>query len=820
MADPIKDLLKNKDINELVSTNEDGDKYFDAFVLNSAGIPLSEAEKAGYEVRVPQNVNDFKKSTAHLLGPKAPNKASDRDVDNLYANQKEEVAGKISQAFNNYARIKSSHLLDPDIQEVEDVYGNKRNVAMTYVNPTVVRRPMFGQDDAKGDINPGYIETSSKAKWNEAFNKVGIKSNFGDFSSEQIAEMRGVYLRAGAKPKTKRVLKQNEDGTQGYEDVTETAHMYGDLSDYQRQDGLFFGNPFRTDPITGKTKMLVNTYDPITGEPVWAETNADAAIKSDVVRSTYAPQKKRSNTSHVFDSFSNAITSTKGALTGTLPQTVGTFGEWAFGGGGYYENLKKWGYQNINYYNAQKFKIGEEESKEGIFDSWGGFLRTGGDVVGQLVGTMGAGYLAKAGLAGLSAATAARGAAYLSRSVGATQAAHFMNEESIKMGIPEKERAIMATAAGLACLAAEGLIGKLMPGSGSLDDLTAKGASDIYKKAFQEEAKKMVAEVGTKIMSATSLEAKQKIAEVAAKGFAAKALEKGRQALNLLKAPGAWQQSAKLPVRMAGTAVEEGLEEVAENVITQGQKAVYDTWGAASDSKKGEGKYGVGFEDAFDDFWETFVGGMLGGAVGGITTQAPFQDQKKYRAAAQVVAGAQSWDEVEKWANDTWSDGGFDNPFLTQEGDIISTYQAADGTNKTLTKQVSRNDIARDAFLEQLKAMYAVKERSGFTTPEVLDKLFLGDTELLVQTMSAIRTNDVLVSQAKDARAKAEEAKSNNPNTYAALDEAAKTIEKKVAENQKLIDKITSGQFAAEYMAEKMLVSTDIQLAVQKDRQR
>lgn len=784
------------ELSKIVLLDENEQPYVDVYGItaSNANAPYIDflAKKKGIKVKTEApSKDDFIARYKHLYGN------DDFETNAAYGRVKNALTNRLDKNW----RVK-------DIATKEGTFVTKDgNIARELpVNPNILQPEMVGRPKDGQTVLPSQIYGESSAGWDDAFYRMGVKNGFNNMTEQEIAEAAGVVVKRGAKPTYERAKRFNpETGQEEFYDKLKREDYYEDLNEYRSKDGWFNGvrNYYNNN---GTLETLIYDVDAVTGQPTVKAVSADAVLKSDVLRSVFGPQKKDSSTvGHVFDSFYNGIVSAGSAVGGTLPNVAGIIGESIFGEGGASTFMKKWGQKNINYFNAGKFKVSESAAQEGIFDSFRGFAGTASDVAAQLAASMGAGYLARTIGAG------ATGVSIASRLMGAAQAGHAMNEEGIRMGIDEKSRAALTVFAGLAMAGSEFAMSKLMKNTGLIDRLGTKGANEFLKDTFQAAAKEEFEKVGAQIVGSAAMSAKTKIAEQAGKGVVAKVFDKIKAFANA-----DLQNSPYKSYRVAGAMGEESGEEFIEGGITEAGKAFHDAFYALSGATPGDGKFGVGFNDILDDWAENLVGGMIGGALGGVVSSKPLAQTSRYRAAAQVVANSNDWKDVEDWATQTWQDGGFDNPFVTKDGEPLTeyTYNSSTGQNE----KKSKNDIAKDAFMTQLKSMWDIKQKYGITSQEVMLKTFGSDTELVTQTLTALRVQE----QHKEELALMQQQLSSPTLSEDNRKTIESQIESKKAEiekHDKVINKVLSGAWYAEYLAGKALMANDFATALENKAQ-
>lgn len=716
---------------------------------------------------------------------------------------------------------------------------------MGVVNEVVVPREFYKEKSKEGDRYLMDMDATRRAKYNEVlkgayFNQK--KSTPSNMTSEQVASSRGLYIKK-QKPKY---------DAQGNIIPISKEQMYGSLADYDLiEDNAsgWFGNGRTISRINEEGEFVTLAYDkdPVTGEDVLVEVDGNKAIANERLRSAYGAQEKK-NTGQIGDSFYNSVMAIMGSV-GNASNAIGTSvkqaGDFDFGVSSWkdfidygWKNfsimsivngpvamlssglgtagvdtrsiggaMQKWGEQWTNDFNASKVKISEANEAEGVFGSWSAAGRTVADLVPQLGASFGAGAAASISArvaARYGAVLAAKGISAVGRgtavSVGFMQGAAALDNEAVSMGVNAEDRKYLWLAGGAAVVMSEALLGNA---GGLLDDYFKTTSMSVRSQAMSKAVAAALNEGLPGLQAAATSAAK----EQAAKGIWSKALYKFREYMDkAVSGTGVTGWAG----RTIGTAFEEGSEEAVENIINNFAKLSNDYFLADEKATIGKGKFGMSASEVLDGTMENFFAGMLGGALmGGVFTRAPFKDVNKAYEAANVVADAKSFKDVQAFADMVWADLKFGNPTIDENGHFISPTEVLEGKKKSL------NDLGKEAFLAELKAMWAIKEKLGFSNAESIQRVFGSSnaTKLLTQTIAAVGIQNQLKKQLQEKTALL--AETQDPAMRQSLEAEIKELQAKTVKSDEEIAYVLSGEALRHYQLSKQLTAYD--MATQKD---
>lgn len=618
----------------------------------------------------------------------------------------------------------------------------------------------LGHQTTQADVG----STRTKATPGKFYDVVG--NVFSPYTDEERAEMDGTYRMS--------------DGT------------VGNLLDYQMLD--LQGRPYRIDD-QGRERALVLSHD-AKGNPYWQEVSSDAAVSGDLLRSMYGVKRQQSESMEALTAMGSSAWNT---LQSMSYGTIGAISDFVGGVAGK-ENWRKFGQKMQNLAGIRSSKLTEYAESQGVFDSWTGAAKMLGNagtqavaqfaiggIFGQIGKAIGMGAGAARGvdasirlgnfMGGLSAKTA-------SYSLGAGYAMYGMNQEAIKMGIPKEDRTLLMGMAGLMTLASERILG-MTGASGLADGFKQNTTRENLKQIIYAQNRQAVQQFAKATAGKNlSQEAKEKVAQGIVSNMVKGIYNVGKSAFT-----GLGKVLSKSKV--AGTAVEEGLEEAIEEVGNFGVKTWYDNFYADEAAKTGKGKFGA--DISLENLTEAFVGGLMGGTIAGAmskgfhgnTPELEFSDN--YHAelalnydqatATQLLQGA--------YANGAFGDAAFD-----KDGELFDATEPSDG------KQ-SMADLGLNADLEQLQLAYQVANDLGLKDP--------AQASILRKAMG----NDPALAQR--ALALGMEIKR--------LEEAVKendALQPKLGEKKAALQRITSGEMYAEYFVANLRNNANILNNVKK----
>tara|TARA_Y100000590_G_scaffold417004_1_gene516280 strand:- start:1277 stop:24160 length:22884 start_codon:yes stop_codon:yes gene_type:complete len=659
------------------------------------------------------------------------------------------IKNKLQPTMMSYEESKKRNqklIEDRGISEEEyakihlDILGQATNRAKDWytagqsdynINPVTIAKANHAPS-AESVMSPQFFGKSKDTPWRkfqtnvdelEQLSHSQLFDRFGGLyrtmTKEQEAEQRGYYYDENGKKKP--------------------------LGEYQAINHL--GEAFRTGE-DGRKMMLVLSNNPSNPlESVYKEVPADEFHKGTITRSMYGPKEVRNSAfRHGYDMFMNTMLEQTAGSTYTIADVIGSVADY-MRGDGTPGSLSKWAAEGQNWTNIRKSKIAEFNEKQGFWDDgWSGKMGVIGNAGANILGMMTLGRIT-GGAALYLGATAkvanmiSRGASY---SMGAGYGAYAMNEEAKNMGLSREARNILSVGAGAAVLMSETALSKLgFSGyvNRVLGNKTTQEQRDIaIRSALKESLEKAMPAIN----GAASKEAQKKVlidtAEDAVKnsykrlGILGTTFNAIKNATSgLVQAGRKRGGTAKFLANISEAAVEEGSEEVLEAYANYGLKWAHDNIFSKDGQSVGQGLFGAK-APTFHEIREAFTGGAVGGSFGGIIRSLGSYDQDaeiSNNSASNVVSIHNSLEASKQYVNELGKNFSFGNPLLDKDGRLISALPAEEQAQVQ-----SQNDIAKDAFMQQVELAWATKERLGLQgDANKIAELMGGDTALMQEAI-------------------------------------------------------------------------------------
>jgi hypothetical protein len=507
------------------------------------------------------------------------------------------------------------------------------------------------------------------------------------------------------------------------------------LDRFQSMD--YLGRRFKENEDGSKSMLVLENKG---GLSYWKEVDAEQSQKASIARSIHGPKEERSSgwRSALDSGFNSTIDATAGSL-GTMAEIVGYASDWMSGNQSPGE-LTKWGRKTQNWANISHSKIAEWNEKQGVFDSWTGVGNVFGAAVPQIVGAI---FMSRLG--GIYNAAKAAGASQKTQETlsmigtgasymfGAGYSAHAMNQAGIENELSEGDRLLLATAMGGVTMVSERILDK-MGATGSINRaLGRQNSAEKTKAAMKEHIDKYVGQYAPKLKAATTPAEKQAVANTIAKkasngiykalGGVATVAAIGKNAIKKGLSMGG---SGKLLRNMAAGALEEAGEEGFEALGENALQFFHDYVLAEDGSIKGQGAFGAELITP-KELLENMVGGMIGGSFGGVirTLSNYDEDTEISNATFAEMATRYTEEEAEKIVRQYHKEAALGNPFLSETDQLLVALP-----NETAGKIESKNDIALQTTLQQLKLAYQTKRSLGLNNPKLIADVMGGDKAL------------------------------------------------------------------------------------------
>jgi len=777
--------------------------HIDPVSVRTLGVSDLDARSEGYNV-IPMNLNEsFEVNKSAYLG---------MDLMTYKNNVYDPIMG---QEVENIKRSRNYALYrDPDLKFLADKINaeNAQKPGIPFnTHPSnwgideraVVGWTLYDGNKTRGEIGKTYVNSK----------KVNT------MTLEQRMESKNKYYN----PATLKV---------GYLDEYKMANMYG--------------SPFKVDE-DGNEWMLV--ADPDT--EMWAEVPADAVIEGRQLRSMYTPQDFNSGVAeHAMDMSYNTMMDMAYGQWGTAAEAAGQIYNWISGEKGL-NSWQKWGRTMQNYGNSVKSKISEAAENEGMFDSYRGFAGMTSSILTQagaqfLIGrlTMGAGTALQAlGKGGVAAQRIISGAPWL---FGSIYAGNAMNEEAKAAGLSDNDRMLLSLAAAGTVYAAELGVAKFLGGSGIADGFKSAASQKALLANVRNKFNGMLAKeldnfISPAATAATKGAGTKTIVQKIASGFNnfAKGSKKaGGSAMNFLGTAARYPISlgySKAPKSFWGrtgagvsAAWEEGWEEVFEGQVNAWTKELYNNGYLGIDGPADNAEPGKGlFENTkYDHFFSDFVGGMIGGGVIGAIAGGRMKRSFTDFTLAELSAQYDSWEKAAKELTREKERGYIHNSLLNVNDAFVSVFD-----QKEQKAVKSRNDIAFETMLEELKVAFQIKEALGLHKPETIAKVMGGDMTLVKDTIEKGMRAKKLDKEIEQKKNILDNTNESDPE----YNSIKKDYDDAVAEKNQIkqqVDKIMSGQAISDYKAHmaarefianneyQKRVLTALQLDDEKDRKK
>lgn len=587
----------------------------------------------------------------------------------------------------------------------------------------------------------------------------------------------------------------------------------GNLNDYKMANK--YGSPFRVDEF-GQEWMLVKD----TQAGMWAEVAADSVIEGNQVRSMWTPQDFESGAyEHAIDMSFNTIVDMAYTQWGTAAEAAGSIYNWMFGGEDI-NSWQRWGRTMQNYGNASKSKISEAAESESMFDSYRAFLGVTSSAITQagaqlLIGrlTGGAGNALQAlGRGGVIAQKMISGAPWL---FGSIYAANAMNEEAKAAGLSDDDRMSMSLLAAGAVFVAELGTAKLLGASGIADGFKSKGSQKAIMNNLRNKYNGIIAKELDKFVGPSATNATKEIAKKnawgrmmqGANGFVKGSKSIAGKAINVipsaLRYPLGWAYS-KAPksiigrFRAAGAAGwEEGWEEVFEGQMNTWTKQLYNNGYIGFDGPTNNAEPGKGlFQNTkYDHYFQDFVGGFIGGGFTGGIMGGRYKRDFIDHTVAELVASHDSADEAIKKVSKMHENGSLNLSTIGVNDEFITAFNK-DEQNKIK----SRNDVAFENLIEEIKIGFQIKEVLGLTSAEKIAKVMGNDMELVKDTIENALSSKKLETEITLLKSKLEGIDESNPQ-YAQIKKELDDAQNAYNVKNNVVNKIMNGEAIAEYRA-------------------
>ena len=627
--------------------------------------------------------------------------------------------------------------------------------------------------------------------------------------TENIQNLHGVSLYDSYGQLFRTMNEEQEAESNGY--YIDQDGMKQNLDEYQAMD--YQGYKFRTDPKTGKKKMLILGKNPLNPTlNMYKEVDADKFHKGSIVRSMHGPTEVRS--SALANGWDNAVNTTIDMTIGTAStifDMIGAVDDWYRDDGeeGYLSRRAAIGQ---NYTNIRKSKISEFAKSQKFWDEgWTGKAGVIGSSGAQILGMMGVARLfgmgaLKLGAKANTANMLAKGSSYL---FGAGYAAHAMNEEGKEMGIERGDRLQIALgAAGVVMIAermldaagASGFVNKVIGEKTKREKLVNnlnETLSAVYKesvpalKAATTQAEKDA--ISNSIIKKASTEFFKKLGFLGgalskAKNLAGRAVQAGR------KAGGA----RRLAANILDSGTEEGAEEVIEEWGNFGLQFAYDNFFSQTGASVGDGLYGAK-APTLSDMQEAFTGGFIGGSFGGVARTLGNYDQEvelTNNNIAEIAANHNSREEAQKFLADQHKSFILENPLLTEDGRVIATLPKAE---RDVAK--SKNDIKYEALKQQLDLAWDTKVNLGLhNNAENIANLMGGDVALM-QDAIKLALDEKHYGAVYDQMATERISHKEDSPEYSEYTKKMEDLKAVTSDKKRMHESITSGELYSQYQA-------------------